>query len=318
MALNFLDKTGLSHLVEKFKQLIENLSDDTTQAIDSLNNQLDDVVDKVDNKVDRDGDTISGDMQCNAQIIFGKSDDYGIRTSSNSWGRIGESAKRFYESHINNMYGANLILSSEGSDESTQYQGEVTCDSLSADRSYTLPDKTGTIALTSDLSSKQDASTAITTSNISSQSVNYAASAGSVDTASKISCGGSADRVYTMFARTSKDIVYDSVGATLLLSGLGDFGSNVTGLWLVFISTYTRSPRMEVVTMVENTTGGNPLIGYYEDTNYFYFGVYTPNWRRGVSVTVLVNTGVDIQDFGNSTTEPSGFTEANYIGLNVN
>lgn len=49
--------------------------------------------------------TKSGNSTVNGAITFGNNDSYGIRTSNNNYGRIGESGKAFYQSYINNMYG---------------------------------------------------------------------------------------------------------------------------------------------------------------------------------------------------------------------
>ena len=89
----------------------------------------------------------------NGTITFGSDDTYGIRTSMHNYVTIGESSKRFYRSYINYMNGASLCLTSGGSNNKTEYAGTLKCGGLTYDRTYTLPNKDGTVALTSDLAS---------------------------------------------------------------------------------------------------------------------------------------------------------------------
>lgn len=59
--------------------------------------------------------TFSGAMTVNNTITFGQSDSYGIRTSTDNYGRIGESGKRFYQCYVKNSYSTNGFW--EDSDE---------------------------------------------------------------------------------------------------------------------------------------------------------------------------------------------------------
>ena len=47
----------------------------------------------------------SGNSAVSGAITFGDSDSYGIRTSKDNYGCIGQSGKAFYQSYINSMYG---------------------------------------------------------------------------------------------------------------------------------------------------------------------------------------------------------------------
>lgn len=59
--------------------------------------------------------TITGAKTFNTTITFGQSDSYGIRTSTDNYGRIGESSKRFYQCYVKNSYSTNGFW--EDSDE---------------------------------------------------------------------------------------------------------------------------------------------------------------------------------------------------------
>ena len=59
--------------------------------------------------------TFTGAMTVNNTITFGTSNNYGIRTSSDNYCRIGESTKRFYQCYVKNSYSTNGFY--EDSDE---------------------------------------------------------------------------------------------------------------------------------------------------------------------------------------------------------
>lgn len=49
----------------------------------------------------------------NGIITFGNSDDYGIRTNADNYGRIGDSSKQFYEVHAKSIYENKTLLSNK-------------------------------------------------------------------------------------------------------------------------------------------------------------------------------------------------------------
>ena len=53
------------------------------------------------------------DKVVNGIITFGNSDDYGIRTNADNYGRIGDSSKQFYEVHANKIYENKTLLSNK-------------------------------------------------------------------------------------------------------------------------------------------------------------------------------------------------------------
>ncbi len=53
------------------------------------------------------------DEVVNGIITFGNSDDYGIRTNADNYGRIGDSSKQFYEVHANKIYENKTLLSNK-------------------------------------------------------------------------------------------------------------------------------------------------------------------------------------------------------------
>lgn len=117
---------------------------------------------------------------------------------------------------------------------------------------------------------------------------------------------GNAPR-YSVFARTSNANATGNCGATLLVSGCGNFGGTLSGAWLIQLSNRGSAPTMSVTTLQANNTG-TVTFGYYTSGSYFYFGVYVDYYTAGVSVTVLRNTDVNIANHHHSATAPSGWT----------
>jgi hypothetical protein len=77
----------------------------------------------------------------------------GIRPHTNM-GYVGDENHIFYESYINYIHCARLMLTSESQPTKTTYNANVKATILTANRTYTLPDETGTIALQEYVSSK--------------------------------------------------------------------------------------------------------------------------------------------------------------------
>lgn len=114
---------------------------------------------------------------------------------------------------------------------------------------------------------------------------------------------------YTMFARTSDENSYDNVGATILFTDAGMYGGERPGAWIIQLTNRSSFPSMHVRTLIPHNQG-TVQFGYYHDTTngYFYFGVYTASYRASGNITVLRNTSVEIKDYGDITTAPSGWT----------
>jgi hypothetical protein len=58
---------------------------------------------------------------------------------------VGAPNYRFYGSYINNMYGAQTVYTSNASSSATTYNGTIKATTLTANRTYTLPNYSGTI-----------------------------------------------------------------------------------------------------------------------------------------------------------------------------
>lgn len=114
---------------------------------------------------------------------------------------------------------------------------------------------------------------------------------------------------YTMFARTSDENSYYNVGATILFTDAGMYGGERPGAWIIQLTNRSSFPSMHVRTLIPHNQG-TVQFGYYHDTTngYFYFGVYTASYRASGNITVLRNTSVEIKDYGDITTAPSGWT----------
>lgn len=56
---------------------------------------------------------VTKDEAVNGIITFGNSDDYGIRTNTDNYGRIGDSSKQFYEVHANRIFENKTLLSNK-------------------------------------------------------------------------------------------------------------------------------------------------------------------------------------------------------------
>lgn len=114
---------------------------------------------------------------------------------------------------------------------------------------------------------------------------------------------------YAIFARMSSSNSTGNGEGTFLVSGLGNYGGSCTGTWLVHVSNRGSKPTMTVTTIQPNNSG-TVTFGYYTDSTngYFYFGVYTTQYRAGGFITVLRKTDVTVQAFSDSTTAPTGWT----------
>ncbi len=112
---------------------------------------------------------------------------------------------------------------------------------------------------------------------------------------------------YCMFARTSSSNTSGNCGATLLVTDCGNFGGTLAGAWLVQLSNRGSKPTMNVTTLLANNNG-TVTFGYYTTEDYFYFGVYCGTYASDRTITVLRNTSVTLQDFGDTTTAPNGWT----------
>lgn len=112
---------------------------------------------------------------------------------------------------------------------------------------------------------------------------------------------------YTIFARTASTIGLGNCGATMIVTACSSYGGTITGSWIVEISSRGDKPTMTVRTLLKEN-GVTVNFGYYILDNYFYFGVYTNTYRAQGVVTILRNTNVTIQDFGDVSVAPTGWT----------
>lgn len=145
--------------------------------------------------------------------------------------------------------------------------------------------------------------------------------------ASQFSLGSTASsRVYTMFARMSDENPYDDGEAQVILSSAGNYGSTNQGTWEIIVSnrgSTASSPKAYMIVRCINAvkaipgTVTEPTFGYYIDTtnHYIYFGIYSPQYRGNSRITVLVSSKATLQDFGDSTTAPTGWTAVTPIGV---
>ena len=127
---------------------------------------------------------------------------------------------------------------------------------------------------------------------------------------------------YTMFARMSSTNAQGNGEASFIVSAAGNIGGDGQGVWLVTISNRGSTPTMLVKSLQPiGRLGTGPTFGYYTDSGngYFYFGMFTPNYRGKCDIIVLTNSGATCQDFGDTTTAPTGWTtvkQVNSYGVN--
>ena len=139
----------------------------------------------------------------------------------------------------------------------------------------------------------------------------------------KISLGALSNTAnYTMFIRMPLVNAEGNNNATILLTQAGSYGGTLLGNWLINVSNRGSSasapkPSMEVRRLVPYN-GNAPVFGYYVDTtnSYIYFGMYRPAYSGSSYVNVLGNVGATIQDFGDSTTQPTGWAPVDEITFN--
>lgn len=127
---------------------------------------------------------------------------------------------------------------------------------------------------------------------------------------------------YTMFARLPLVNADGDYNATVLLTQSGSYGGTLLGNWLINVSNRgssasTPKPSMEVRRLVPYN-GNAPVFGYYVDTanSYIYFGMYRPAYSGYSYVNVMGNRGATLQDFGDTTTQPTGWTPVDEITFN--
>lgn len=144
--------------------------------------------------------------------------------------------------------------------------------------------------------------------------------------ATQFSLGSTASRVYTMFARMSDTNTDVNVEAQVILSSAGNYGLHNQGTWEIIVSnrgSTASSPKAYMTVRCINAvkamsgTVTEPTFGYYIDTtnHYIYFGIYSPPYRGQSRITALVNNNVTLQDFGDSTTAPTGWTTVTPTGV---
>jgi hypothetical protein len=81
-------------------------------------------------------------------IVTPANSKYGIEPSENNYGYIGTKTRCFYESYVNTVHAANVSIHKSGK---YAYLGTNT---LSDNRTINMPDKDGTVALTSDVDTR--------------------------------------------------------------------------------------------------------------------------------------------------------------------
>ena len=145
--------------------------------------------------------------------------------------------------------------------------------------------------------------------------------------ASQFSLGSTANsRVYTMFARMSDSNPDINTEAQVILSSAANYASTNQGTWEIIVSnrgSTVSSPKAYMTVRCINAvkampgTVTEPTFGYYIDAtnHYIYFGIYSPRYRGQSRITVLVNNRVTLQDFGDSTTAPTGWTTVTPTGV---
>lgn len=133
--------------------------------------------------------------------------------------------------------------------------------------------------------------------------------ASQVDAVPLVHIGNTSNRVsYCMFARTSSTNPDGDTGATLLISGGGNYGGKHYGVWLVEITNRGSVPTMMVTTISANDSG-TVTFGYRTNGSYFEFGVFASPWRAEATIAVLKNTNTEIGIFSYTDTSPAGWTE---------
>lgn len=125
---------------------------------------------------------------------------------------------------------------------------------------------------------------------------------------------------YFIFAKSNtrgSSTVNGNYGATILVSGCGNFGGTITGTWLIELSARGDKPTMTVKTLLEKNHRGEVNFGYYADDNNFYFGVYTASYRGSISIAILRNSNFTINKILDTETMPTGWTIATPIADEV-
>ena len=128
-------------------------------------------------------------------------------------------------------------------------------------------------------------------------------------------------RYYTMFARMSDSNTQRNGEAQVILASGAGIGATNMGTWEIIVSNRGSTASTPKATMtvrcINQTSQTAPTFGYYVDStnHYIYFGVYSGAYRGNSTITILSNNGATLQDFGDSTTAPTGWTTVTATGV---
>lgn len=120
---------------------------------------------------------------------------------------------------------------------------------------------------------------------------------------------------YTMFATMAIANTSGNGEAQCILSSATGIGGTDMGTWLITISNRgstadTPKATMTVRELNKQSQETPPEFGYYYDTanSFIYYGVKTPGYRGNSTLTILSNSAATMMDYGDVTTEPTGWT----------
>lgn len=150
--------------------------------------------------------------------------------------------------------------------------------------------------------------------------------AGWANKVSKFSLGSvSTSATYTMFNRMPIANASGNGEVQVLVSSVGRYGNANQGTWLISMSNRGSSastPKASMTVRMLNKysneeTADTVSFGYYYDTanSYIYFGVYAPRYRGVCNIVILSNEQGTLQDFGDTTTAPTGWTTVTTKGV---
>jgi hypothetical protein len=94
-------------------------------------------------------------------IITPSNDDKGLEPKTDNYGQVGSTSKRYYRGYMNTVYSNTIYLGKSSSttgriimyNKGSSNAGTLSSSKLTLDRTWTLPNKDGTLALTSEIPS---------------------------------------------------------------------------------------------------------------------------------------------------------------------
>ena len=118
--------------------------------------------------------------------------------------------------------------------------------------------------------------------------------------------------IYQSFARAPKSNATGNGECSFIISQLGNFGGQTQGIYVITCSDRGSVATMKVVCLIP---GNDVEFGYWSDSNYFYYGIYSKYYRGTCTIMSIGGNNVVENYRSSQLTSVSGWTKVNPIAL---